>query len=93
MSAIGIHKNGSNILERFRSVRGKTIVITGGGRGLGLNFANGLAQAGANIAAIDIAEEPRSDFAHLSSYGGKIEYYRSLASSLTPCSHPVDVSS
>ena len=45
------------LLEKFL-VKQRTIVITGGGRGLGLTFANGLAQAGANIAVVDIAEQP-----------------------------------
>ena len=65
----------SNILDRF-NIKGRTVVVTGGGRGLGFNFANGLAQSGANIAAIDILENPHPEFEKLSSYGGKAKYYR-----------------
>ena len=63
------------ILSRFL-VKDKTVVITGGARGLGLNFGIGLAQAGANIAAIDINEEPSEGFKALSQYGGKHKYYK-----------------
>lgn len=61
-------------LEKF-SLKGRTVVITGGGRGLGLTFANGLAQAGANIAIIDLAEKPSDGFSSLA-YGGKYRYYQ-----------------
>lgn len=37
------------ILEKFQ-LNGKTAIVTGGGRGLGLKMADGLAQAGANLA-------------------------------------------
>ena len=63
------------ILSRFL-VKGKTVVITGGARGLGLNFGIGLAQAGANIAAVDISDQPSEAFKTLSQYGGKYEYYK-----------------
>lgn len=32
------------------SLKGKTAIVTGGGAGIGLNVAHGLAEAGANIA-------------------------------------------
>ncbi|KAK5272374.1 hypothetical protein LTR99_001765 [Exophiala xenobiotica] len=63
------------ILSRFL-VKDKTVVITGGARGLGLNFGIGLAQAGANIAAIDISNEPSEGFSALAQYGGKYQYYK-----------------
>ena len=62
-------------MDKF-SLRGRTVVITGGASGLGLNFGHGLAQAGANIAAIDITSDPHEDFSMLSGYGGKIQYYQ-----------------
>ena len=64
------------LLDKFL-FKGRVIVITGGGRGLGLAFANGLAQAGANIAVIDIAEQPSPVFSGLSAFGGKYKYYKS----------------
>jgi sorbose reductase len=65
---------GNRFLEKF-SLKGRTVVITGGGRGLGLTFANGLAQAGANIAIIDLAAQPAEDFRSLD-YGGQYKYYQ-----------------
>ncbi|RLV54562.1 SDR family oxidoreductase [Aeromicrobium phragmitis] len=38
------------------SVEGTTVVVTGGGRGLGRAFARGLADAGANVVLADIAD-------------------------------------
>ena len=64
-----------SVLDQF-SLKDKVVVITGGGRGLGLSFANGLAQAGANIACIDILEKPHDDFGNLASNGCKAKYYR-----------------
>ncbi|KEF51969.1 uncharacterized protein A1O9_11959 [Exophiala aquamarina CBS 119918] len=72
MAQLPIYEN--KFLQKF-SLKGRTIVITGGGRGLGLTFANGLAQAGANIAVIDIAAQPSDIFSSLA-YGGKYQYYR-----------------
>ncbi|KAK7187553.1 short-chain dehydrogenase reductase sdr [Paraphaeosphaeria sporulosa] len=62
------------ILKKF-DVQGKNIVITGGCRGLGFTFAHTLAQCGANIAAIDLNEQPSADFASLP-FGGNYKYYR-----------------
>ncbi|OQV06974.1 hypothetical protein CLAIMM_11470 [Cladophialophora immunda] len=72
MSQIPIYND--KFLEKL-SLKGKSIVITGGARGLGLAFCSGLAQAGANVAVIDIAEQPSSSFCSLD-YGGKYRYYR-----------------
>ena len=63
------------ILDQF-SLQDKVIVITGGGRGLGLNFGIAMAEAGASIACIDIHEEPHADFDKLSDFGGKSKYYK-----------------
>ena len=64
-----------NVLDKFK-LNGKTIVVTGAGRGLGLSFANGLAQVGANIAGVDLLDDPNEDFQKLTTYGGKAKYYR-----------------
>lgn len=44
------------------SLEGRVVVITGGGRGIGLAMAFAAVEAGADIAIIDAAEEPHSDF-------------------------------
>ena len=43
------------ILDKF-SLKGKVAVVTGAGRGLGQGFALGLAEAGADIAAVDVMD-------------------------------------
>ncbi|KAK4998999.1 hypothetical protein LTR66_001878 [Elasticomyces elasticus] len=60
--------------QRF-ALEDKTIVITGGARGLGLSFATALAEAGANIAAIDLDDSPPSEFGKLQALGVEAKYY------------------
>jgi sorbose reductase len=63
------------VLRKFL-LKGRTIVITGGSRGLGLLFAQTLASVEANIAVIDLNEQPSEAFTTLSSFGGTYKYYR-----------------
>jgi NAD(P)-dependent dehydrogenase (short-subunit alcohol dehydrogenase family) len=63
------------VLRKFL-LTGRNIVITGGCRGLGLLFAQTLASVGANIAVIDINEQPSEAFTALSSLNGKYKYYK-----------------
>jgi 3-oxoacyl-[acyl-carrier protein] reductase len=57
----------------------KTIVITGGGQGLGLTMAINFAKSGANIALIDLNEEQLKESVELvRSAGGssiQVQYY------------------
>ncbi len=46
-------------------LKGKTIVVTGGGQGLGRAMAIELASAGANLALIDLNEEPLNEAVQL----------------------------
>lgn len=64
---------GKTALNKF-DVRGKIIVITGGNRGLGLNFAWSLGQVGANIAVIDLDDARSEGFQKLSTLGGIYKY-------------------
>ena len=45
----------SNILDKFK-LDGKVAIVTGAARGLGQAMALGLAEAGADIAAVDILD-------------------------------------
>lgn len=45
-----------NIIDRFR-LEGKKALVTGAGRGLGRGFANALAEAGCDVAVIDVIAE------------------------------------
>ena len=46
----------ATILERF-SLAGRTALVTGGGQGIGQALAHGLAEAGADVAILDVNEE------------------------------------
>jgi NAD(P)-dependent dehydrogenase (short-subunit alcohol dehydrogenase family) len=61
--------------ERF-SVAGRTIVVTGGGRGLGLTFVECLAAAGANVAVIDVHEQPEAPVQDLIKSGANVKYHK-----------------
>lgn len=40
------------------SLSGKTIVVTGGGRGLGISLAHGIVESGGHVVCLDILETP-----------------------------------
>ncbi|EXJ68029.1 uncharacterized protein A1O5_08644 [Cladophialophora psammophila CBS 110553] len=72
----------TNITDLF-SLKGKTVVITGGARGLGLTFAWACAEVGANIAALDLLDEPHEDFALLhNELGVEAKFYRTDVTNL-----------
>ncbi|PGH03981.1 hypothetical protein AJ79_07213 [Helicocarpus griseus UAMH5409] len=59
------------------SLKGKTVVITGGARGLGLAFAWAVAEVGANVAVLDLLDKPHEDFYLLEKeLGVKTKLYR-----------------
>lgn len=59
------------------SLKGRTIVITGGGRGLGLAFAFAVAEVGGNVAIIDVLDKPHDHFNKLESeFGIKAKLYK-----------------
>ncbi|CAH0027318.1 unnamed protein product [Clonostachys rhizophaga] len=50
-------------VQDLLSLKGRTIVITGGARGLGLAFALAVAETGGDVAVLDAAEKPHEHFA------------------------------
>lgn len=48
---------GSSMLSAW-SLRGKTVAITGGARGIGITLALGIVEAGGSVACLDILEAP-----------------------------------
>jgi hypothetical protein len=65
-------KEGRSMSERF-SLNGKTTIITGGARGIGMSRVEAVAEAGGNVAIFDRLGEPQID---LSKLGVKARYYR-----------------
>ncbi|KAK2813956.1 hypothetical protein FQN50_000357 [Emmonsiellopsis sp. PD_5] len=59
------------------SLKGKTVVVTGGARGLGLAFSWAVAEVGANVAVLDLLDQPHDDFYLLEKeLGVKAKLYR-----------------
>ncbi|KAI1452333.1 short chain dehydrogenase [Annulohypoxylon moriforme] len=60
------------------SLKGRVTVITGGARGIGLAMAVACAEAGSDIAAIDLLDTPHEHFKKLENdYGVKVKLYKS----------------
>jgi len=58
-------------------MKGKTVLVTGGGRGIGLAICKSVAQLGGNIAVLDALPEPAKEFHTLSNeYGVEAVYER-----------------
>ncbi|KAK6077939.1 short-chain dehydrogenase reductase sdr [Seiridium cupressi] len=57
------------------SLKGRVALITGGGRGCGLAFAQGLAEAGADIAVFDVIEPVAGYHSLASEHGVKTKAY------------------
>ncbi|KAL1976682.1 hypothetical protein VTN31DRAFT_2964 [Thermomyces dupontii] len=68
-----------NRLPEF-ALTGKVVVVSGGGRGLGLTQAEAIIEAGAKVYALDRLSEPSADFARIQEkaveLGSKLEYRR-----------------
>jgi NAD(P)-dependent dehydrogenase (short-subunit alcohol dehydrogenase family) len=57
------------------SLKGRTAIVTGGARGCGLAFAEGLAEAGADVATFDVIEPVEAWHDISKSYGVKTKHY------------------
>lgn len=51
-----------NSVHDLLSLKGRTTVITGAARGLGLAFALAVAEVGGNVAVLDAADKPHDHF-------------------------------
>lgn len=57
------------------SLRGRTALVTGGARGCGLAFAQGVAEAGADVAIFDVIQPDEAFHALGERYGVRAVYY------------------
>uniref|UniRef100_A0A8H7KC63 Uncharacterized protein n=1 Tax=Bionectria ochroleuca TaxID=29856 RepID=A0A8H7KC63_BIOOC len=65
------------------NLQGRVAIVTGGARGCGYAFAQGLAEAGADVALFDVIDPAPADFEKLSStYGIKARAYKVDVTSL-----------
>jgi sorbose reductase len=64
-----------NVLDLF-SLAGRTIVITGGSRGIGLALAFAVAEVGGNVAIVDILSEPHPHYRELERFDVKVKLYK-----------------
>ncbi|KAM5354237.1 hypothetical protein ACJ41O_000887 [Fusarium nematophilum] len=66
-----------NSVQDLLSLKGRTVVITGGARGLGLAFALAVAEVGGNVAVLDAADKPHEHFYQIQKdFDVKLEFYR-----------------
>lgn len=67
----------SRSVQDLISLKGRTIVITGGGRGLGLAFGFAIAEVGGNVAIIDLLDKPHDHFQKLATeFSVTVKLYR-----------------
>lgn len=68
--------NGISIADRL-SMIGKTVLVTGGGRGIGFAITKAIAQMGGNVAVIDSLPQPVEEFHTLAEkFGNKATYHQ-----------------
>ena len=65
-----------SVLDLF-SLKGRTIVITGGARGIGLALGFAVAEVGGNVAVIDVLTDPHPHFEILKNeFKVKVKLYK-----------------
>lgn len=66
-------------VQDLLSLKGRTIVITGGARGLGLAFALAVVEVGGNVAVLDAADKPHEHFYEIQKkFDSKLKFYKSV---------------
>lgn len=67
-----------NSVQDLLSLKGRTVVITGAARGLGLAFTLAVVEVGGNVAVLDAAEKPHEHFYKIQKQfpNSKLEFYR-----------------
>ncbi|KAF4464334.1 short-chain dehydrogenase reductase sdr [Fusarium albosuccineum] len=64
-------------VQDLLSLKDRTVVITGGARGLGLAFALAVAEVGGNVAVLDAADKPHDHFYKIQKdFDIKLEFYK-----------------
>lgn len=64
-------------VQDLMSLKDRTIVITGGARGLGLAFAFAIAEVGGNVAILDALDKPHEHFDLLKTrFDVKAQFYK-----------------
>lgn len=64
-----------SVVDLF-SLKGRTTVITGGARGIGLALAFAIAEVGGNVAVIDVLVEPHPHWKQLDKFGVETKLYK-----------------
>ncbi len=59
-------------------MKGRTALVTGGARGCGLAFAEGLAEAGADVAIFDVIDPVEAFFDIEKKFNVKTKHYKSV---------------
>lgn len=83
-SVQGLQADPDNFLRRtvfdLFSLKGRTVVITGGARGIGLALAFAVVEAGGNVAIIDLTTDPHPHYLKLQeTIGAKVACYKCVS--------------
>ena len=60
------------------SLKNRTVVITGGARGIGLALAFAVAEVGGNVAIIDVLKDPHPHYEKLKQFDVKVRLYKQV---------------
>ena len=63
---------------------GKRIIVTGGGRGIGLALVIGIIEAGGQVGILDILQEPHPGCKELVENSGRCHYFQYVSRNIAP---------